>query len=199
MDNQPIFKYPWNNLEDYLRSTHQRELSLLAFGSLINAKSASKTISSDNPMNRTPIYATGVRRVFNYRMPESAYSRYGKPVSEKYVAALNVVTTKNSNDIVNGISQSIGFNNLESFREREVGYQLSPVHAFDWITREHIDLPIYALELTNPETNILPHLNYLEVCLEGALSISQQFQREFCDTTYLADINTKLIDWIDKR
>lgn len=199
MKDQPIFKYPWDELEAYLEAEHQKKLTLLAYGSLMNAKSASQTLSSHKPMNRKAVHASGVRRVFNYKMPEAAYSRYGKPLSEKHIAALNLLTTNDKNDSVNGILQSVDVSDLGRFREREVGYQLSPVNTFDWKTRKRIDCPVYALELTNPETDILPHLYYLEVCSEGALSISQEFQRAFYETTFLADLETNLIDWIKGR
>lgn len=160
----------------------------------MNPKSASRTLASHKP-NRRAVYGIGIRRVFNYRMPEKAFNYYGSPVSEKHVAALNIITTGNEDDRVNGILQFVELNDIPNFRGREVGYQLTPVEVFDWTTGKRIEEPVYVLELADPDSSILPHLYYLEVCLEGAASISESFKNEFSANTYLADLRTNLDHW----
>lgn len=197
MTNLPAFPYPWLGLERFLETRPNRRIGLMAYGSLMNAASAARTlVTTKRGGPRSVVIAEGVRRVFNCGMDGSGFRRYGDPVTEKHVAALGLIRTGNPEDKVNGVLQTVSLDDVARFRQREAGYQLTPVQAVDWHTGETLAVPVYVLEITDVCEGIYPHLAYLDVCSSGALSVSRAFLDFFEESTYLGDNQTRLKDWI---
>lgn len=194
----PKFLYPWEGLERLLPSIGFRSLRLLSYGSLINRESASITLQSHSVSSAKPAVGRGIKRLFNYRMPQVGWKRYGRPLSARHVAVLNVLSTADPTDCVNGMLQSVQFTDIERLRKREVGYALIPIRAKTWDSELADSELVYTLESTDTEEDILPHIRYLEVCEAGARAVSQEFLDYFCRTTFLAD-GTPLSAWRERH
>jgi len=195
------FSYPWNGLEDFLKDAGRNSLALIGYGSLINQKSAGRTINVDGSANRLPVMAYGAIRVFNYRMtPNLLIERYGTPRSSKYIAALNCELTGNAKDQFNGILTQVDLDSLEPLRGREKEYGLKPVVYHSWGDSAGKMEVAYILELLPDQdaefhrydSKILPHIQYTKLCQEGALAISQSFLEFFNETCFLGDKVTNL-------
>lgn len=188
------FRYPWTGLEAYLASVNASQLGLLAYGSLMSRQSAGLTVSVDSEGSFVPVIAYGIRRIFNYRMSNTGTVRHGIPTTPRNVAALNVQSTDDLQDLVNGFLLQISISDIPSLRERETGYDLVQVVAKTWDQQMAVPGPVFALESPDVDETILPHLQYLQTCERGALSVSDEFLDCFRRTTFLAD-GTALIDW----
>ncbi|MFY0632111.1 MAG: gamma-glutamylcyclotransferase [Flavobacteriaceae bacterium] len=182
--------YPWENLEEFINQTSDKTLKLFGYGSLINLYSASLTLKDKN--EHIPAVGYGFKRVFNYPMNDSAFSRYGQPPHEDEIAALNVISTTDPNQSINGIIKRITLSDIENLRKREIDYDLHEIRCIHWDTKKPIEATIFILVYPIKTMNIKPHPKYVDVCIEGAKSISQSFMQEFLDTTYLIDEKTTL-------
>lgn len=188
--------YPWSTLET---ST----ISCIGYGSLVNSASAARTLG---PGIHPPVIAFGVRRLFNYEIDERA-SRYGPPSEPAARAALNVVVTGRSTDMVNGVQFDVTPDGVPALRERERGYDLVPVACLPWDRRDAAAFVAYVLRCpeearagkvrVNP--NIEPHYAYYRLCREGAASHGDDFLRFWLATTYLADGTTPVTEWEQRR
>lgn len=194
------FEYPWENL--YTQQAGSARIFLIGYGSLLNAASAARTITSTPPLGHPPVVAFGARRVFNYRMPKSAISRYGLPASDRECAALNAEWTRCSDHILNGRLIPIEPGDIAELRKREQGYDLRPVSCLRWDTN---DEPFVAYVLCcssiSPhgqelvDESILPYAPYYGICRAGAAAVSRAFLDLFLATTFLADRKTTMGQW----
>lgn len=189
-----IFEYPWHELEQYLEEQSEGTLYLLGYGSLLNAYSSGVTLKESNRLS--PAIGSGFKRVFNYPLEQSAYERYGPPHLPLYNAALNAVPEEDMDIALNGLIQKIPLSDLDNLRNRELQYRLREIECVDWETREPIPQKVFILTYPWEEQEMYPHSQYLEVCLEGARSISTEFEEVFLRTTYLFDKKTTLEDWL---
>ncbi len=189
------FEYPWEGLEDFLERDSDGRLYLLGYGSLMNRESAALTLPQGEE-TLPPVVAAGCRRIFNYRMPEVAFGRYGPAKSPRHRAALNVEVTGDPRDSVNGVVQMIGAADLEGLRSREVNYRLVPVEVKNWESGVDREEPFFILVCDTPNWDFLPHLGYVAVCSEGARQVSKAFFQAFSDRAILADGRTRLVDWM---
>jgi len=192
LEHIPYFRHPWTGAEAYLTSVGTNELRLLSYGSLMNQTSATLTI----PVNTSsePAIGYGIRRIFNYRMSADGFERHGNPYSVNHVAALNVLSTGNLKDAVNGLLLHVPVSSVDELRKREIGYDLVPITAEHWEPRRPIPEPVFSLECPDTDQTIVPHLQYLKTCETGAQSVSDSFLTFFRNTTFLAD-DTRLVDW----
>nr|VFK00921.1 MAG: hypothetical protein BECKH772B_GA0070898_102114 [Candidatus Kentron sp. H]VFK01835.1 MAG: hypothetical protein BECKH772A_GA0070896_102434 [Candidatus Kentron sp. H]VFK05208.1 MAG: hypothetical protein BECKH772C_GA0070978_102474 [Candidatus Kentron sp. H] len=190
----PYFRYPWDGLQSYLESIDTDHLRLLTYGSLMNRESASITMLVTADTSFVPAIGYGIKRVFNHRMPEQALTRHGFPVSTRHVAALNVVSTNNVQDSVNGLLLRIDVAHIPGLRDREIGYDLAPITAEMWEDREPVSEPVFVLEHPIIDKGLLPHLQYLKICESGVRSLGAAFLDDFRRTTFLAD-GTPLTGW----
>lgn len=197
-DDLPEFCYPWEGLESFLPSIGCNHLHLLAYGSLMNRESASLTMQSESDPSFTPAIGFGIKRLFNYRMPQNSQTRHGEPFSPRHVAALNVVSSADAQDSVNGVLLSVEFTNVEQLRHREIGYNLVPIKAETWESKKIVAQPVYTLECTDTDDDILPHIRYLQICEAAARAVSVEFLDYFRRTTFLAD-GTPLPNWIETQ
>lgn len=186
----PHFEYPWPDLEAHLIAHHAGRLPLFAYGSLLNAASAVRTMPGWRRDECRPANALGVVRVFNYPLTADAIARYGRGPTPQHVAALGARVTGRPSDRVNGLVYSLGADDLEGFRLRETGYRLTEVPVAPWGDASSDGFPRSALVLEHPgadDVSLLPHPAYLNVCREGAASFGDDFRDDFDRTTLLAD------------
>lgn len=198
---EPVYLYPWESLERDLETRGLSRFPIVAYGSLINIKSVAVTLQDKSLGQRRPVIAFGARRLFNYKMPKDN-RRYG-PTTGRYRAALNLRTTDNIDDVVNGILFEITLGEIPAMRAREIGYDLVPVATIGWNETEDPvflayilrcpDEPLGGKRLTSD--NIVPHRQYYLICRGGAREISENFLRFWLATTYLADGVTPVSQW----
>ncbi|NIM51303.1 MAG: hypothetical protein GTO22_18970 [Gemmatimonadales bacterium] len=193
------YSYPWEMLETDLVGQHPSRLLVLGYGSLVNRTSAGYTLSESTGI---PAVAFGVRRIFNYLIPERN-PRYGPPPNSMARAALNVIPTGQISDMVNGVLLEVPLGDVAAFRSREVGYDLLPVACIRWHERKKPPFLGYVLHcpdeprdgLVRTATDIEPHPVYYRVCREGAAEIGDSFLDLWLATTYLADRATPVGQW----
>lgn len=192
-------EYPWSEIEDHLNN--EQEFQLIGFGSLLNPSSARRTIKSTPEEGHPPCIGFGLKRIFNYQMPQSVMTRYGVDSPGNEQAALNSEFTKQARDNINARLIAIHKNDIEDFRQREFGYDLIEVPCLTWPLSHQTPVdkawvlcaPDSSVDVVN--NTILPFRPYLEVCLDGAALVSKQFEEYFIDTTVLGD-GRKLHDWL---
>lgn len=186
----PHFDYPWTGLEAHLAAQHAGRLPLFAYGSLLNAASAVRTMPGWRGDECRPANALGVVRVFNYPLTLDSIERYGAGPTPQHVAALGARVTGLLTDRVNGLVYSLGADDLEGFRLRETGYRLTEVRVEPWGDASSRDFPRTAMVLEylgDDDASLLPHPGYLDVCREGAASFGEAFRDDFDRTTFLTD------------
>ncbi|QDV74864.1 gamma-glutamylcyclotransferase family protein [Botrimarina mediterranea] len=192
------FDYPWAGLEDHLAAHHNGRLPLFAYGSLLNAASAVRTMPGWRGEECRPANAVGLVRVFNYPLTPDAIERYGPGPTPQHVAALGVRATGLPTDRVNGLVYSLAAEDLKGFRQRETGYRLAEVSITPWGegASDNSSSKAFALEYLGPDDpQLLPHPEYLVVCRKGAASFGESFRDDFDRTTFLAD-GRRLIDYL---
>ena len=199
------YVYPWQNLESDLRSSGIQKIGLFGYGSLINIESALKTV---NPLddNFIPSIGFGMHRLFDYDPPKEVRKRsmYKGTLDTINRGLYNVHYTNFYSDFINGVYFEIDLDQIQSFRERELGYSLKKVLSIDWISKSEI-FECYALGCENvildgtPLTNekILPNEEYWQVCKQGALKISEEFYYVLKGTSFLADGITTMNYWLE--
>ena len=205
-EKEPIYAYPWENLEKYLQAKKQTHISFIGYGSLVNPSSAAITLNNQSLQTYKPIIVFGVRRIFNYKMPENV-SRYDPPIHSMARAALNVRVTGKIEDIVNGIVMKLSIDEIPAVRRREKEYDLMPVVCLDWVKFESTPFLAYILRCPDelPEhpcysnNELMPHHHYYSICREGAAQFGEEFLEIWLKTTYLADGVTSVYKWEKKE
>lgn len=183
-----VYAYPWTDLEGEMRRDSSRIL-LVGYGSLLHADSARRNLDAESVRHSCPVIVMGVRRVFEYVIPAGRMGQ-GPPA-----VALNVRYTGNATDTLNGRLFRISADELAGLREREFGYDLVQVQCLEWFGSEARPFNAWLLacpggmrdgkELLNP--SLQPHRTYLQLCRDGAASISSDFAEMFEQTTFLGD------------
>lgn len=195
-----VYVYPWAELEDELARAGRADLRLIGYGSLVNAGSARRTLSSEH---RIPVLVAGARRLFNYVM-DPIPDRYGPPQRAAARAALNARATYRPDDRLNGVLTHVPLDEIPALRARETGYDLVPVPYVPWAAPTSEPELAYLLEApegaarggrvrTRPDVE--PHPAYYAVCRQGAASFGNPFLAFWLDTTFLADGVTTARDW----
>lgn len=198
------YNYPWSNLEGLTESGRINDLHLIGYGSLLNPDSARQTIR-DTPANgHLPVIAFGAKRIFNYRMPQKVIQRYGINADPLQRAALNAEYTGNHRDLVNGRLLTVDPLDFDGLRERERGYDLSPVAYMPWHDLNSTPKIGFVLCANSAsqygaefvDDSLFPYPPYLNVCREGAKAVSSDFEAMFLNSTLLGNRQSKLIDYI---
>jgi len=195
----PSWRYPWRDLDADLRQRGRASFPCVGYGSLVNAASASRTLGT---ASQVLVVAFGVRRLFNYEMPDGA-SQYGPPVERRARAALNVRATGRHGDMVNGVLFDVALEDVPAFREREIGYDLVPVACLKWNRPDGEPFLAYILSCPDEEragavrtrADIEPHRAYYAACRDGAASCGDEFLHVWLATTFLADGITPMTEW----
>lgn len=197
-----VHRYPWPGLEDYVTGSGQTHLSVFVYGSLLNHESALLTLSPEAMASSRPAVAYATKRMFEYVIPHDN-PRYGSAPDEQAIAALNVRATGDLADLANGIVLDIPLADIDSFRKREIGYDLVAVPCRKW--RSDTDEFFQAYILQCPEhdsegnqllrADISPHPNYYNVCRDGAAALGEDFLQLWLETSYLSDGKTPAGEW----
>jgi hypothetical protein len=192
----PQYAYPWLNLPRDCDGS----LWLIGYGSLMNSQSARRTLADGS--FRGPVIAYGVRRLFDYVMPEVVRGRYPDIVGPREYGVLNVRATGRPEDWINGVLTEVAFRDLPALRDREQDYDLVPVACMPYPATSCPPIIAYILtcpaECPKTDPLLLPHPGYLAVCLDGARDVSEEFAALFLETSYLADGTTRLPDWLSQ-
>lgn len=191
------YDYPWDGLEADLPELHGGSLKLLGYGSLINRESAARTLTSEV---LTPTVAIGARRIFNYELNRPSLAPLTDPRAR---AVLNVVITRQREDLVNGMLIEVPREDIKPLRDREIRYDLKPVACIDWNCRGERPFVGYILECRDEQpdgkqvtrTDIEPNHRYYRRCRDGVTAVDEEFLQLWLDTTYLADGKTPVRDW----
>ncbi|OEU71554.1 MAG: hypothetical protein BA864_04105 [Desulfuromonadales bacterium C00003093] len=199
---EPTYLYPWGSLEADIENKGLETLPLVGYGSLVNPDSAAVTIRDRMGRTGLSVLSYGVRRIFNYVIPEG-HMRYDPPSNPRARAALNVRFTGAGNDTVNGLLLEISLRDIQRLREREIGYDLYPVACVEWKNPEAVPFTGYILVCPDEEragairtdSEIEPHREYYEICRSGATQMGKDFLKVWLTNTYLADGVTPVEQW----
>lgn len=199
--------YPWEKLENDLIASGRNDLLLVGYGSLLSIDSAKRTIPMDHGIQGLPVIVHGVKRIFNYQFPEEVIKKNYSGEDDidptiKY-SALNVSLCTSGDSLINGRLFKIPVDDLISLREREYGYDLVAVKCTDWYDRDKKQITAYILAARKPKfgdkiilnNNAVPLPVYLNVCLDGASSVSDSFLEMFLSTTWLGN-GTRIDEYI---
>ncbi len=203
----PGFAFPWSGLEAYLAQQPGAQILVVGYGSLMSRESAAETIERAEEQDFAPVLAAGAKRVFNYVIPPKVLAELNTPRDSRERAASNVVVTGKADDVINGRLIAVKARDLAGMREREYGYHLRPVACVRWDDKTAEPFIAYVLVAEDPVVNgrrvidnqLLPNPFYVEICLDGARSVSPQFERLYLKSSYLADGKTTLRHWMDAR
>jgi hypothetical protein len=118
----------------------ENKLSFIAYGSLLNRESATRTFKDMPPEGYPPVLALGARRVFNYNMPkellEYCVQHYGGNFLQREWTALNVDYTRSPANALNGCLVTAAHVDIPKLGTREFGYDLRPAVCVYWGKRE---------------------------------------------------------------
>ncbi|GEM_PF-2264304 len=199
------FEYPWNGLEEYLQERGIKTIRLFGYGSLINKKSASRTLPNSAESSFVQAISFGIVRLLDYEMPDvvRARSMYSTTPGNLGRGLFNARFTGSLCDKANGIYFEIGLDEIQKLRKREIGYDLRSVVCLPWDDIEGEIFPAFALGcsgrlwegrmLSNRE--LLPHKDYYVLCKTGAKEVSQHFYECFLQTAFIADGYTRVFEW----
>lgn len=167
---------------------------MIGYGSLMNSLSATKTLAKKSNGDHQPVTVHGVKRVFNYEMPERFKTAWKVPNGAKESAALNAFVTGDECDVINGVLVTVDIDEISGLRLREEDYDLVRVQFAAWGTKSGSDGTAYILSAPSTSkyvrSDIEPVPEYLELCRDGAFSFSKQFGTFFEQTTFLANGQT---------
>jgi hypothetical protein len=171
---------------DKYTTIEKREYYIIGYGSLMNKRSREKTFTGE----AFPAKVNGWARVFNLASRKNQ-GRTVLNVFEKENTDMNVVITKTSHKA------------LFSMFMREWQYDIVEVDV-DQITDMNgnpIDLPSKPIMVVAREDRVgaetVPILSYVQTCIKGCSEVSEAMTDTFLDSTYLADKETTVRDWLD--
>jgi len=160
--------WPWIDLDK-----NEGPLKIFGYGSLMSSK------YGIDGQATTPVVAFGVRRVFNYKMP--------RPWSGK--TCLNV--EPDPTGIANGVVCDLMRPSLNSFRQRERGYDLLPITCVVIEPGENHGKIVgaWACSASDPKfvDTLPPDELYYRECRRAAAEISPRFLDMYLKTTFLPD------------
>ncbi len=170
---------------------------LAGLGSLINCKSASRTLKSV-PYPAKPIKVFGFIRVYDYIVSNQKSGQ--TPLQGSCpVAALNAYPSEKH--WFNGALLRVCLEDVPAFRAREVGYNLLPAEFVPYADRTAKRRKIFVLSRPRVPgifrlipNGFSPAPAYHAICRDGAERISRAFLRDFYRTTFMADRETRLED-----
>lgn len=159
------------------------KISLVTYGSLINKN---ELLNNDIAiLDYKPIILNGFKREF------SQEPSWRKSTSINR-AVLN--TKEDSNHFINALLIDIYIKDIEVLDKREVGYNRLKVDRnsieFKYDLIENIkqnDIFIYTGKPEKYNNLILPNLDYMNICIQGANSWGDVFYNDFIKSTFVQD------------
>jgi len=199
----PVWRYPYPELINDLKNKGQHSILIFSYGSLMDVKSASQTLSPDTLKTRRPAIAYGVRRVFDRDVPVKPQSTWCQPNHPKARGMLNVLPTHFSEDFINGVLIDVTLNDISKVLVREEGYDLMPVIVQDWNSVAQTNQASYQVAYTfhapqdSAFTNnsIMPRPGYYELTRDAAAQFGPLYALMWFKTTYLSDGHTPINTW----
>ncbi len=169
------------------------KITIFAYGSLLDEKSAGRTISQETIQTYQPAIVFGYSRTFD-RQVGTKQTRRGM---------LNLFE---SDGLVNGVVFQVGKKELVSLLEREKGYDLVPLVAILWEGARVEPFIAYAFiasvhprgEKQYTNSQIQPAPAYARLCRAAASRWGQSFEKLWIDTTYLSDRKTPYAHWLER-
>lgn len=198
-----IIRYPWKDLEEISNNG----FDLIGYGSLLHPCSARMTIQDTPHGGHPPVLAWGLKRVFNYSIPQDVFDKYGEIPQLNERAALNTEPADWEQGAINGRLIHVRLNDIKALREREKGYDLVSVVCLSWENPEAPAFIGYALSCMSTiyegirivDDALQPYPPYFEICRSGAEKVGKEFLELFLLTTFLADRLTDMEDWMQAR
>lgn len=159
------------------------KISLVTYGSLINKN---ELLNNDiDILDYKPIILNGFKREF------SQEPSWRKSTSINR-AVLN--TKEDSNHFINALLIDIYIKDIEVLDKREIGYNRLKVDRnsieFKYDLIENIkqnDIFIYTGKPEKYNNLILPNLDYMNICIQGANSWGDVFYNDFIKSTFVQD------------
>lgn len=198
------YPYPWKALEEKLEKGTLEGFGVIAYGSLLNEDSARRTLPMVSSFR--PVWGIGGTRIFNYCMGDDYFpSPFHSQKAGLRRTVLTVKTDFNPYSVFNGVLLWIASEDFPAFRRRERNYHLVEIPILPWEKKVYEGDTALVLDSQNPmgygaevgNPKLLPIPEYLEICLQGAFAQSTAFGKAFLNTTWLADENTRLRDYVN--
>lgn len=200
----PFYHYPYGSLPSRLEAEGKESIRLFVYGSLMDCKSARRTLSEKTLKTRKLARAYGVKAIYNRSVPYIFTPHWGEPGNPCAIAMLNTMVTGNSEDIALGVLLDIPLDEIPTLLSREVGYDLKPVVVEDWVEsprEETTSIPVvhdsgnlqiaYVLSSPTPgrytAAHLLPREGYYWRVMEAARLNGPLFFQQWLNNTYLAD------------
>lgn len=166
-------KYKKNSYYNYgFKQAEQRDYYVIGYGSLVNARSRSRTVSV---LDEAYVKVDGFSRIFN--------------VGAGGGTVLNV--KKNPNSWINAVLMKIDWRDMDDLYLREMQYEEVNV------PKENISFPYGGEKMemeyepiifvSSSEVAQEPKPDYLKACIYGAYQIGAKFLRDFIKTTRIHD------------
>lgn len=155
-------------------------LGIIVYGSLINTTESAQ--SNDKADGIIPIKTRQLRRIFNQR------PRWRTTTSQQ-AAVLSI--HPDQNEWFNGICYCYSTFDFSALDQRERGYVRTTLSSGRITPYPGYQLPdldkvhIYLGREEQRDDTLLPHPQYLDICLNGARDWGQDFYDDFLDTTYV--------------
>ena len=155
-------------------------LGIIAYGSLINPQEAESLGAP--PVHIIPLKLDTFKRSFNQQ------PAWRKSSSENS-AVLNVSRSKQN--WLNAVCYCFDDFDFTALDKRERGYSRTAVQHDKISCYQGHNLPelkefsIYLGKAEYQSDTILPNLDYLDICLNGAKNWGEDFYRDFLNTTYI--------------
>jgi hypothetical protein len=206
LTQHPSFEYP-NTGYANIKFSDEGKVLLFGYGSLMNTRltdiKGKFSIKLEHHQAMSSAVIFGGRRIYNY-VESKGYRKDERLPHQNY--CLNLVETRESSDIVNGVLIAIDEEDLGNLVDRELGYDLVPVLAASWddVVKENSDITIKVaytfMASKNPRDGITyatctddhPIPGYLKAVSTAAKSRGSEFFATYLQTTYLADETTSL-------
>ncbi len=153
---------------------------IFGYGSLINKTSLQKTAPDVEEI--FPCYTKGFIRNFNIK-----WNRRYCPKFQRYCSVLNLETS-NYDNWIGGVYFEVNNKDFEALKQREDAYWIYEINLYDMYGK-FVDVWYTFSRRKHKEHNFIENspiqIEYLEICLQGALSFGQEFYENFCNTTYI--------------
>ncbi len=201
-----IWHYPYPELIDYLEKQGKTSILIFSYGSLMDAASASQTLSAESMATRRPALAYGLKRVFDRDVPIRAGSKWCIPIDPLARGMLNVLPSGESQEYINGVLIDVSVGDIPHVLFREEGYDLIPVIVQEWDSINQATKPSYEIAYTfyAPQNTVFtnatikPRPHYYELTRDAAKQYGVIFSRMWFETTFYGDGKTPIGAWEKK-
>lgn len=198
-----VWYYPYPELAEIMKAEGRKSILIFSYGSLMDTKSANRTLSEASLATRRPAVAYGLKRSFDRDVPIELSKHWCYPNDSKARGMLNVQSTLSSKDWVNGVLIDVEMDDIPRVLSREEGYDLMPIVVREWDSVNQTTKPTILMAYTfraprgSVYTNrsLKPRPGYYELTRDAARQFGPLFFKMWFQTTYLGDGTTPISDW----